>query len=122
MDEILKIAVYHKASTEKYVYPAMISLEDQIKVKVSGPNWLDLNHSNANKGYALDKLLQHLGYAKNEVVVFGDYHNDLEMLALADYSFAMGNAHPTVKAVANYTTSSNDDFGVERILEKLLHS
>ena len=53
-------------------------------------------------------------------MVFGDYNNDLEMLAMADFSFAMKNAHPNVLEVANYTTTSNDDFGVERILEKLL--
>ncbi len=30
--------------------------------------------------------------SSNELMVFGDYNNDLEMLALADYSFAMENA------------------------------
>ena len=55
-----------------------------------------------------------------EVLVFGDYKNDLEMLALVDYSFAMANAHPQVKKMANYQTLSNDAFGVERVLEKLV--
>ena len=58
--------------------------------------------------------------ASNEIMVFGDYNNDLEMLELSDYSFAMANAHPNVLKTAKYTTHSNDDFGVERILEKLL--
>jgi len=42
------------------------------------------------------------------------------MLALADFSFAMENAHPNVKKAAKYSTKSNDDFGVESVLQKLL--
>ena len=52
-------------------------------------------------------------------MAFGDFNNDLEMLKCADYSFAMENAHPDVKAIANYGTETNDNFGVELILENL---
>ena len=53
-------------------------------------------------------------------MAFGDYHNDLEMLKKAEYSFAMENAHPDVKEIANYETYSNDNLGVESIITKLL--
>lgn len=53
-------------------------------------------------------------------MVFGDYNNDLEMMTTAKYSFAMQNAHPNVKAVANYTTKSNNENGVEYILQKMI--
>ncbi|UII76408.1 Cof-type HAD-IIB family hydrolase [Flagellimonas sp. HMM57] len=119
-DEILKIAVYHPISAETFIYPEMMSLEHEIKVKVSGLNWVDLNHVDANKGYALQHVLDTYGLATDEVLVFGDYNNDLEMLQVADYSFAMANAHPNVKKVASFETTSNNEFGVERILEKLL--
>jgi hydroxymethylpyrimidine pyrophosphatase-like HAD family hydrolase len=33
----------------------------------------------------------------------------------------MANAHPNVSAAANYKTKSNDEFGVEDVLEKLLN-
>ncbi|PCJ96937.1 MAG: haloacid dehalogenase [Flavobacteriaceae bacterium] len=118
--EILKIAVYHFESSEKYIYPKVQHLEDQLKVKVSGPNWVDLSSENANKGYALQKLQHKYDIAPNETLVFGDYNNDLEMLACADYSFAMANAHPNVLKVANYKTLSNDENGVEYILEHVL--
>lgn len=119
-DEIIKIAVYHDTSAEDHIYPALKDMEDQIKVKVSGLNWVDLNHTNANKGFALENLMSRFGLSKNEVLVFGDYNNDLEMLASVHFSFAMKNAHPHVLKVANYQTKSNNDLGVERILEKLL--
>jgi len=118
--EILKIAIYHFESSEKYIFPEVKHLEGDLKVKISGENWVDISSPNANKGFALNLIQKKYGVTPSETLVFGDYNNDLEMLALADFSFAMENAHSNVKKAANYATSNNDDFGVERILEKLL--
>ena len=119
-EEIVKIAVYHEISSEKYLYPEMQHYADEVLVKVSGQHWLDINHVNAHKGNALTEVMNLLGVNRNEVLVFGDYFNDLEMLDLVDHSFAMANAHPKVKEVAKYQTLSNNELGVETILEKLI--
>ncbi len=119
--EILKIAIYHFECSEKHVYPVVKHLEDEFKVKVSGTNWVDVSSPNANKGFALQKVQELYSIDPKETMVFGDYNNDLEMLAMADFSFAMENAHLNVKKAAKYTTSSNDDFGVERVLERLVN-
>jgi len=121
-DEFLKIAIYHLESSEKHLYPSFKHLENDMKIKVSGKNWLDVSHSNANKGYALKHLQNKLGVSQKETMVFGDYNNDLEMLELAYYSFAMKNATSSVKKVARFETKSNDEGGVEFILEQLLRS
>ncbi len=119
-EEVLKIAIYHFENSEKHIYPNVKHLEGDLKVKVSGANWVDVSDLNAHKGYALKKVMNEFQIASHEIMVFGDYNNDLEMLELSDFSFAMANAHPNVLKTAKYTTHSNDDFGVERILEKLL--
>ena len=121
-EDIVKVAVYHAISAEDYIYPKTKHLEEKVKVKVSGKNWVDLNHVQANKGHALQKVMDTQGVNADEILVFGDYNNDLEMLALAKYSFAMANAHPNVKRTANFETKSNDHHGVEHILAKLLHA
>ncbi|MDO1514169.1 HAD family hydrolase [Maribacter confluentis] len=118
--EIIKIAIYHFESSEAHIYPFVKHFEKDLKVKVSGENWLDISSNNAHKGYALKKLMQNYNIKSDELIVFGDYNNDLEMLALSDYGFAMANAHPNVKKMANYTTLSNDENGVEHILELLV--
>lgn len=120
--EILKIALYHFESSENHIYPLVRHLENRLKVKVSGENWLDISNMNAHKGYALEKLQQKYGISKEETMVFGDYNNDLEMLTKGHFSFAMANAHPDVIEIANYKTTSNDDYGVERVLEQLVGS
>lgn len=118
--EVIKIAIYHFDSSEQYIYPFVKHFEDELKVKVSGENWLDISNMNAHKGYALEKVMKSYNLYSNEVMVFGDYNNDLEMLALSDYGFAMENAHPNVKKVAKYSTLSNDENGVEHILKLLV--
>lgn len=118
--EFLKIAVYHFNSSEAYIYPAVKSLKEEILIKISGKNWLDISEKKANKGNALRALQKKLNITKEETLVFGDYHNDLEMLQEASFSFAMGNAHQDVKKIANYTTESNTNNGVEKVLEELI--
>ena len=118
--EVIKIAIYHFESSEQHIYPYVKQFENHLKVKVSGENWLDISNMNAHKGYALEKVMKSYNLKSDEVMVFGDYNNDLEMLALSDYGFAMENAHPNVKKAAKYSTLSNDENGVEHILNMLI--
>lgn len=121
-DTFFKIAAYHFDCSETNIYPTVKHLENEMQVIVSGQNWLDISHNNANKGFALNMLQNQLNILKEETMVFGDYNNDLKMLELADFSFAMENAHPNVKNAANYQTKSNDEQGVEFILEQVIKS
>ena len=121
-DEIVKIAVYHDVSAETHIYPKTKQLENKVKVKVSGQHWVDLNHIDANKGKALQQLMEIKGIQTNEILVFGDYNNDLEMLSLTENSVAMANAHPNVKRTAKFETKSNDQHGVEHVIAKLLQA
>jgi Cof subfamily protein (haloacid dehalogenase superfamily) len=118
--EIMKIAVYHDEDSETYIYPNVRQFENALKVKVSGENWVDLSHKDAHKGFALRKIQEQYNISRAETLVFGDYNNDLEMMALSDYSVAMENAHPNVLNAAKYRTLSNDAFGVERVIQKLV--
>ena len=119
-NQVFKIAIYHFGNAEKDLYPNLSSLEKELQVKVSGSNWVDISGLLVNKGRAIRMLQAMHGLTKNETMVFGDFNNDLEMLQEAEYSYAMANAHPNVKRIANFSTTSNDDFGVERVLEELI--
>ncbi len=121
-DTFFKIAAFHFECSETHIYPAVKQFENELQVIVSGEHWLDISHPNANKGYALNILQNKLGITKEETMVFGDYNNDLKMLVLADFSYAMENAHPNVKNAAKFQTKSNDNEGVEYILEQLINS
>ncbi len=119
-DAFFKIALYHYKNSEKFIYPAIKHLEKDLQIQVSGEHWVDISHSNANKGTALKVLQNKLNISKEETMVFGDYNNDLEMLNLAHFSYAMENAHPNIKKAARFQTKSNDEEGVELVLQDLL--
>ena len=117
---VFKIAVYHFESSEKFIYPVIQNFKNDVLLKISGKNWLDISDEKANKGNALRHVQSLLKITKAETMVFGDYHNDIEMMQEADFSFAMKNAHQDIKNLAKFSTDSNDNLGVELILEKLI--
>jgi len=121
-EDFLKIAVYHSKSSEANIYPAIKHLKKEYLIKISGKNWLDISDEKANKGNALREVQKRLNISKEETLVFGDYHNDIEMLQEATFSFAVKNAHKDILKIASYSTESNDNFGVEKILSLLIES
>lgn len=119
-DDVIKIALYHTVNSEAHIFPFVKHLKPELNVVVSGNHWVDISEAITNKGHALKFLQNHYAITPSETMVFGDYNNDLEMLKMGNYSFAMENAHGDVKAIANYKTESNDNFGVELVLERLI--
>ena len=53
-------------------------------------------------------------------MVFGNAGNDISMLELTPWSFAVKNATESVKKVAQFITDSNNDDGVAKALEKYI--
>ena len=66
------------------------------------------------------EVCKEYGFEKDEVAVFGDDVNDMEMLTGFPNSITMGNAEDTVKQAAAYTTLSNDDGGIAYAIEHIL--
>jgi Cof subfamily protein (haloacid dehalogenase superfamily) len=121
-DQFLKFTLCDLAGSEGNSYPHYKRFEDTLQVKVSGPIWLDISHKQANKGKAMDVLLEKFGISFEETMVFGDYFNDVEMLGKGYYSYAMANAHEDVKKAARFEAKSNDENGVVEILSELADS
>ena len=82
-------------------------------------NWLQMFHHHADKGKMLRTLSEHLDTPLADIVVFGDYLNDLEMFEIAGKAVAMGNALPEVKAVAHQVIGPNSEGAVLDYLESL---
>jgi Cof subfamily protein (haloacid dehalogenase superfamily) len=120
-DDVFKIAVYHPEGSEKNLYPFLEKFrENNLEVVVSGKYWLDIMNKDINKGNALEKLQNLLNISPSQTMSFGDYMNDITMLEKSKYSYAMENAHPSVKVAASFSTLSNDDFGVLKTISEYL--
>jgi len=70
-----------------------------------------------NKFDGVTRLAEHAGVKLENIVVFGDSLNDLEMIQQIPNSVAVGNARDEVKAAARWVCGTNDQGGVARWLE-----
>ena len=93
-----------------------------LQITSSAPGNVEIISPNAGKGVALDHLARSLGLTSENVMAVGDAGNDLSMLEYAYHSVAMGNATPEVLACCRYTTASNDECGVAKIIRRVIAS
>jgi len=80
-------------------------------------NYLMFQHDNKKEGIL--KMLKYIGGESQNVVVFGDDYNDLDMFDDLWYSVAMGNACDELKKKANYITDANIDDGIYNACHKM---
>ncbi|GGF48006.1 hydrolase [Marmoricola endophyticus] len=81
---------------------------------------LEISAAGVTKATTLAQLCESLGLAREEVAAIGDMPNDIAMLQWAGTSYAMGNAHDSVRAVADHLAPTNDEDGVAQVVEGLL--
>jgi Cof subfamily protein (haloacid dehalogenase superfamily) len=96
------------------------ALGDGADVSSSQTYYCDITHPLANKGDGIVALTQAIGIPLSETAAIGDMPNDIPMLKRAALAIAMGQAPAAVKAVADEISSSNDEDGVARAIERLL--
>jgi hydroxymethylpyrimidine pyrophosphatase-like HAD family hydrolase len=65
---------------------------------------------------------EHLGFARERTVAFGDGENDIELVDWAGYGVAVANAHDRVLEVADFVCPPVDEEGVAQVLEAYLDS
>ncbi|MDO5699108.1 MAG: Cof-type HAD-IIB family hydrolase [Dermatophilus congolensis] len=121
-DDVLKVAIFDFGSAVESVtlFTQFERLGAGHQVVVSGQHWIDIMAEGVNKGAAVRALQAEMGITRDQTAVFGDYFNDAEMLDEAHWSFAMANAHPGIKARANYLAPSSSDGGVVTVLQQML--
>ena len=91
---------------------------DALQVTSSWVNNLELMPTGVDKGLAVREAAQEWGIDLTQVMVIGDYDNDLSMFHCAGFAVAMANAPDHVKAAARAVTLSNAEDGVAYAIEK----
>ena len=93
---------------------------ERLYIAKSLPYFLELASPAISKGTGLAFVADHLGFAPEQTVAFGDGENDLELIEWAGYGVAVGNAHPGLKARADWVCPSAQEEGVAQVLEALM--
>jgi len=115
-----KITVNRLIGEDRKIIEQALSEITSVTTTSSDPRNMEINSATANKGSALLELIRGLGILPEHVMSIGDGNNDIEMLSVAGFSVAMGNAEPGVKQAASYVTVSNNDDGVAVAFRKFL--
>lgn len=95
--------------------------EDQFSCEWSWIDRVDIANVGNSKGGRLLELLATWGVQPEQVIAFGDNHNDTSMLTTVGLGVAMGNAEEEVKQQAKLVTKSNDDDGIAQVLAEYLN-
>ncbi|MFI5805611.1 HAD family hydrolase [Streptomyces sp. NPDC051561] len=121
-DPVIKLLAHHTTLTpDDFLDLARATVGDFGSVTRSSPTaLLEISALGVSKASTLARCCAERGIAPEEVVAFGDMPNDIEMLAWAGRSFAMGNAHPAVVAAASGRTVANNEDGVAVVIERIL--
>lgn len=119
-DDILKVTLCDFKNAEQNSYTFFRDFEKDFKVAISGEIWLDITERSANKGTALQKIQKEFNISFEETLVFGDFLNDLEMMRMAKFSYAMKNSHPEILEASSFVTAfSNNESGVTKTIKQL---
>ncbi len=107
-------------------------IEDYVRTKykdrVLARNWghhynfvIELYTPETTKGVGLKYVADHLGFDRDDIIAFGDAHNDIELLEYAGTGVAMKNAQDVLKEHADFVTKySNEEDGIVHFLKEFL--
>ncbi|MHA3704487.1 HAD family hydrolase [Jatrophihabitans sp. YIM 134969] len=121
---VLKILAKWRAAPDpqQYMLDAVALLGDTATVTRSsrGP-LLEISAPGVDKSTGLAHLAQRRGLTADQVAAVGDMPNDLAMLAWAGRGYAVANAHPDVRAVADEVLpETNDEHAVASLIDRLI--
>ena len=94
--------------------------DGRLYISKSLPYFLEFASPDVTKGSGLAFVAEHLGFARERTVAFGDGENDIELIEWAGYGVAVANAHERVKAIADLICPRVDEEGVAQVLEAYL--
>ncbi len=103
---------------QEHYQDMMEPFKDTLSCMFTGDFYFEFTAQGIDKAKALDTVLIPMGYKKEEMIAFGDGHNDASMVKYAGVGVAMENAVQALKDIADEVTLSNEDDGIARSLYK----
>jgi Cof subfamily protein (haloacid dehalogenase superfamily) len=86
----------------------------------SGVSLLEIGPRGISKAVGVEKLVEHLGLHMEQVIAFGDYDNDADLIAKVGLGIAVENATDKVKNNADLVIGSCGEDGPAKFLQELI--
>jgi Cof subfamily protein (haloacid dehalogenase superfamily) len=107
-----KIELSHATTSAIDEFIAALPSELAITYDRTAPNGLEIVNRGNSKGNRLAEWVAHRGLTLEQVIAFGDNHNDISMFQQVGLGVAMGNAKDEVKAKADFVCQSVENDGI----------
>lgn len=91
-----------------------------LSIVSSAKELLDIMPTGVTKGSGLSHFCEILNINREQVCVFGDNFNDLEMITFSGISIVPDNGEESIKNIATYITKSNDEDGVAFAINEII--
>lgn len=113
--------VYQVLTFEKDKQP--VELPEELQTDLRSVRWdaiaSDIILRETSKAAGVAQVAAHLGLKPEQILVFGDELNDLEVFDYAGISIAMGESHPELQERADFVTKRVEEDGIWYALEQL---
>ena len=116
------VAVGDPAELDELETRLVEHFDGRMYISKSLPYFLEFASPEVTKGSGLAFLAEHLGFARERTVAFGDGENDVPLLEWAGYAVAVENAHDRVLAIADFVCPPVSEEGVAQVTEAYLDS
>jgi hydroxymethylpyrimidine pyrophosphatase-like HAD family hydrolase len=97
---------------------------DGLKLRFWSGRWTEISEiyfEKINKGDALRKIANYYNIPAERIISFGDANNDIELIQVGKYGFAMKNGEVELKQYASKITEfTNDEDGVIKEIQKII--
>ena len=103
---------------QEHYQEMMEPFKDKLSCMFTGDFYFEFTAQGIDKAKALDTVLTPMGYKKEDMIAFGDGHNDASIVKFAGTGVAMANAVQALKDIADEVTLSNEEDGIAVSLYK----
>lgn len=103
---------------QEHYQEMMEPFKDKLNCMFTGDFYFEFTAQGIDKAKALDIVLTPMGYKREEMIAFGDGHNDASIVKFAGTGVAMANAVQALKDIADEITLSNEEDGIAASLYK----
>lgn len=84
------------------------------------PGWFEVVPNHLNKAVRVEEIMLKHQIQQEEVLVFGDSENDIEMLKVTENSYAMNNAFKSTKKVSNHVIGDHNTACISEVINSFL--
>ena len=116
-----KVSLTVEAAASDEIFADMTArVGDRYSVTRSWKRGIEFNDPEDTKGKAALRIKQMVG--ATHLVCVGDFENDIPMIMAADIGYAVGNAVPALKEVADRVTVGCREHAIAAIIDEIEHS